>query len=169
MNIAGSAILLCFITTDFLVLTTIYEENTFKNLVDKKIILDSILWKKERAEIVNINKIDSAGKNSGSKVSLGIEYTHELNSDRKTYNLVNIPYLLLIGTTKEVGDSITIVYNKSIKNTRSNAIYLPTKKDLLDIKRIKGIKLSIFMAFLFFPIREQKKRYTISKQKKASN
>ncbi|MCL5246629.1 hypothetical protein M4I21_12460 [Cellulophaga sp. 20_2_10] len=67
MNIAGSAILLCFITTDFLVLTTIYEENTFKNLVDKKIILDSILWKKERAEIVNINKIDSAGKTLEAK------------------------------------------------------------------------------------------------------
>lgn len=146
---------LYFLIIDIRILTSSYNEITFKNLIDKNIISDSVNWKKQSGKILDITKV-YGGKMQKARVILGIEYVNELNPNRKVYNLLNIPYLLIIGTTKQVGDNVDIVYNKNVEwLERNNAIYLPTRKDLLDEKKIKGIRAVIFLCFLILFFRKE--------------
>ena len=138
-----------FLIIDINTLTTTYEKITFSSLIEKEIIKDSLHWKKSRAEITNITKV-GGGKTSGSYVVLGIAYKHKQKTERNTYNIVKIPKLLIIGTNKNVGDRVDIIYNENIEwSNRTNAIYLPSENDLLIEKKIKGIRIIILLLFLF--------------------
>ena len=160
-NILIIAVLSYFLIADGLILKGYYQENTFEHLIEKKVISDSLNWNRKKAKITVVN--ESYGrKNFYNKVLLGVEYNFKTSTNRKAYNLIEIPYLLLIGTTKKVGDSVDIIYNDNIEwSERINAIYLPSKKDLLDKKMISGIRLMIMLFFLVLFIRDERKKRSL--------
>ncbi|AWH72682.1 hypothetical protein DCS32_00390 [Dokdonia sp. Dokd-P16] len=158
LNILIIAVLSYFLIADGLILKDNYHENTFEHLIEKKVISDSLNWNRKKAKITVVS--ESYGrKHFYNKVLLGVEYNYKTSTNRKAYNLIEIPYLLLIGTTKKVGDSVDIIYNDNIEwSERVNAIYLPSKKDLLDKKMISGIRLLIMLIFLVLFIRDERKK-----------
>ena len=160
-NILIIAVLSYFLIADGQILKVNYQENTFEHLIEKKVISDSLNWNRKKAKITVVN--ESYGrKNFYNKVLLGVEYNFKTSTNRKAYNLIEIPYLLLIGTTKKVGDSVDIIYNDNIEwSERINAIYLPSKKDLLDKKMISGIRLMIMLFFLVLFIRDERKKRSL--------
>ena len=160
-NILIIAVLSYFLIADGLILKGYYQENTFEHLIEKKVISDSLNWNRKKAKITVVNEIYGR-KNFYNKVLLGVEYNFKTSTNRKAYNLIEIPYLLLIGTTKKVGDSVDIIYNDNIEwSERINAIYLPSKKDLLDKKMISGIRLMIMLFFLVLFIRDERKKRSL--------
>ncbi|MGO4920261.1 hypothetical protein [Maribacter spongiicola] len=160
-NILIIAVLSYFLIADGQILKGNYQENTFEHLIEKKVISDSLNWNRKKAKITVVNEIYGR-KNFYNKVLLGVEYNFKTSTNRKAYNLIEIPYLLLIGTTKKVGDSVDIIYNDNIEwSERINAIYLPSKKDLLDKKMISGIRLMIMLIFLVLFIRDERKKRSL--------
>ena len=160
-NILIIAVLSYFLIADGLILKGYYQENTFEHLIEKKVISDSLNWNRKKAKITVVNEIYGR-KNFYNKVLLGVEYNFKTSTNRKAYNLIEIPYLLIIGTTKKVGDSVDIIYNDNIEwSERINAIYLPSKKDLLDKKMISGIRLMIMLIFLVLFIRDERKKRSL--------
>lgn len=99
-NILIIAVLSYFLIADGPILKGYYQENTFEHLIEKKVISDSLNWNRKKAKITVVN--ESYGrKNFYNKVLLGVEYNFKTSTNRKAYNLIEIPYLLLIGTTKK--------------------------------------------------------------------
>lgn len=57
LNILVISVISYFLITDILILIAKYEENTFENLIDRKVISDSLKWNVDKAKIVVINDV----------------------------------------------------------------------------------------------------------------
>ncbi len=148
-----------FLYKDLLFVVKPYKEPSLSSFLKNKKLKDSLSYELTTAKITFINEIYGL-KTQPNKVTLGIKY---FNTEKSCWieNMIDAPYLFLIGTLKKEGQNINIVYSKNIDcNVRKNAIYIPSKEDINEIKLIKWIKislLSIFVGFLTWNVFLKKK------------
>jgi len=109
-------------------------------------------WKSVRAKITTIYK-HSGSRTQANKIILGITYTNEIKNC-ESYNLIKLPYIMFIGTTKNKGDYVDIAYDPEIDcRIRENAIYLPSKKDHKALKTEAFIQLIILILLLIICVK----------------
>ncbi len=143
----------CFIFYFFVLNDIFFIVKPQKYMAEKELQemgIDPKKYHKTKAEIVFVNEIYGS-RTQPNKVLFGVEYQYKKALSCKAYNVIIIPYLTIIGTTKKEGDVIDIIYDTTKScNDRINAIYLPTKEDIREIKIIKSIKSVVLMIFILF-------------------
>ncbi|WP_299895258.1 hypothetical protein [uncultured Aquimarina sp.] len=145
--LAGSIILLLYFAgNDLFYAFQPYSKFSARSILIDDEKKDSLNHTITSAEIGMINKIHGI-KGQSNRILANVKYNNTYQ-DCLTENVVQLPYLLLIGTTKKEGDSIDIIYNKKVScNSRKNAIYTLSKQDYKELKYFKLTKALILLLF----------------------